>query len=474
MAIDPSEGGKIWSDGRNYHPRIPYEPGETVEIKVLPQPGHQFIGWRGDVPEGQRWRMPLTLTVSDAPQEVTACFEANPQHVKDLVFDSDFENGNGIPRYIYRDSRMVVFEPEQMDGADNIWWHCKLHGLTPGECLQIWPLHSSLGDEENIAWAGDCHPVYSTDGVTWQRFDGMRPPYVQRFKGESVEIARNIPYDHTRTVKLAQELAGEGVQRVDLATSRDGLPVVALRFSDPAVDEAGRPVLWIMARQHAFESHASWYAEGLCRWLASDDPGAVALRQRAITYVTPVMDVDAVFKGGSGKEQLDAGGNRADFNRCWGDDSPWPQIRAAKDLLTSLRAEGHPIAAFVDLHNPWYPRPSYWGIASRFAEAVTGFADTFSRCLKETGSGARWKHDLRVRQGGGAGAPGQNDREPTRGTLTSQAWAAQALADGDETLYFLIECSHWKDGYGGFVMLNTLNAYGAALGAALGDWLKGR
>ena len=46
--------------------------------------------------------------------------------------------------------------------------------------------------------------------------------------------------------------------------------------------------------------------------------------------------------------------------------------------------------------------------------------------------------------------------------------------DGGDGLYFLIECSHWKDGYGRFVMLNTLNTYGAALGAALGEWVRER
>ena len=417
---------------------------------------------------------PSQMTVTDEVREVTASFVSGTEHARDLVFDSDFENGNGIPRYIYRNSRMTVFEPEQIRGADNIWWHFKIRGITPGEFLQIWPLHSSLGDEENIAWAGDCHPVYSYDGVTWHRFAGMRPPYVQRFAESEVEIARNIPYTHSQAVALAARMSAPYVQAIDLAISEEGHPVKMLRFSDPSVPEESKDIIWIMARQHAFESHSSWYAEGICEWLHGNHPLAADLRRRAITYVTPIMDVDNVYQGGSGKEQLTASGQRADYNRSWGEDSPWEVIRKAKSLLLELREEHH-VAAFIDLHNPWYPRPSYWGIASAFAEEVLPFADMWSECLAKTGSGAMWKHDLRVRPEGGAGAPGHTDREPTAGTMTAQQWAKRALADRSEgRLFFLIEIAHWKDGYGHFITTQSLRAYGEAMGRALAKWIPSR
>jgi len=209
------------------------------------------------------------------------------------------------------------------------------------------------------------------------------------------------------------------------------------------------------------------------RWLQSEHELAAELRRRAICYVTPIMDVDNVYNGGSGKEQLGPDGTRADFNRCWGNDTPWAAIRAAKRLLMNLKQQ-HDIAVFIDLHNPWYPRPSYWGISVEFADEVLPFAKMWSECLKETSTSVRWKHDLRIegaRVATGEGVAGHMEREPTRDMIGGGAWARQALIDRTEDrLFFAIEIAHWKDGYGNFVDIKSLRAYGEAMGRALAKW----
>jgi hypothetical protein len=260
-----------------------------------------------------------------------------------------------------------------------------------------------------------------------------------------------------------------------LAISEEGRSVKTLRYTDPHVSDEHKLVLWLMARQHAFESHSSWYAEGLARWLNSDHVSAQQLRAHAIVYVTPIMDVDNVFNGGSGKEQLDEHGERADFNRSWGHNSPWAAIRGAQRLLLEAKAT-HDVAAFVDLHSPWYARPSYWGISTDHAPAVFPFADLWSACLAETDAKVCWKHDLRVRTSRGGDLAGDAAREPTQqGMVHSGDWARDNLEDDPAGhLYFLIETSHWLDGYGNFIDVRALHAYGEAMGRALSRWIVSR
>jgi len=213
------------------------------------------------------------------------------------------------------------------------------------------------------------------------------------------------------------------------------------------------------------------------RWLQSEHELAAELRRRAICYVTPIMDVDNVYNGGSGKEQLGPDGTRADFSVRWDDDTPWAAIRAAKRLLMNLKQQ-HDIAVFIDLHNPWYPRPGYWGISPEFADEVLPFAKTWSECLQETGTGARWKHDLRVfGSGHGPNVKGHGDRSPTPTvSFSRRPWRAQdALIDTSEGhLFFFIEIAHWKDGYGNFVDIKSLRAYGEAMGRALAKWMASK
>ena len=457
VKIVPEEGGQLLLEGDTYDPRIPYAPGTVVSVMVLPQGPYQFAGWSGDVPAGHEDDVPLPVTIGDRPQEIVAHFRRDVQHASELSLDASFDNGNGCLRYNYRSSRELVIEPLQINWADNIWWHFKIHGITPGEFIKIDVAHCPI--------AGNCHPVYSYDGVNWQRFSGVKPPFIQRFTAPSVEIARNIPYPYGRSLALAAGLTGPHVTALDLATSEEGRPVKMLRFTDPDVPDTGKRIIWIMARQHAFESHSSWYAESFARWLHGDSPQAASLRRRTIAYVVPIMDVDNVYKGGAGKEQLTPDLQRVDFNRRWGDEPHWAAIRAAKRLLQNLQAN-HDMAAFFDLHSPWYYNEGSWHLTERFRGPVTRFAKVWSQALEATGSGAKWKHTLKVSNAMGP------EREPTLGLLTADAYANRYLFPQPEgRLSITIETPHWYDGYGNLITIKALNAYGEALGRALESFL---
>jgi len=462
--MSPEEGGSLLLDGSTYDPRIPYQPGEQAWVMIRPSGGYQFAGWSGDVPAEDRRRLPLPITIAEGPQEIVANFVAGVHHQSELIFDSDFENGNGILRYNQRANRALVIEPRQINDSTNIWWHFKIHGITPGEYIQLHIVHSPITEPE---FAGDCHPVYSYDGVTWHRFCGAKSPFIQRFDAPSVEICRNIPYPYGKTLDLAEAMHGPYVQASDLATSEEGRAVKMLRLTDPAVPDEGKRVIWMMARQHAFESHSSWYAEYFARWAASDDPPAADLRRRAIIYVAPMMDVDNVAHGSAGKEQMGADGQRADFNRSWGDRPAWAAVRAAKRLLERLK-ETHDIAAFLDMHNPWYPNTPSWHLPPSMREEGVRFAETWSAELEATGTGIRWKHRIAQPATGAKTI----SREPSLDKVSSGEYAARTLFERPEGhLCITIETAHWLDGYGNLITLQSLQAYALALGRALNRFL---
>lgn len=460
----PENGGRFSLDGETYDPRIRYQPGEEVQIMICPASSYQFTGWSGDVPAGREYEMPLRLTVAEGPQEVVAHFVAGVQHAQELRFDADFENGNGILRYHHRASRTLVIEPRQLKGATNIWWHFKVHGITPGEFVQLQIVHSPVTEPE---FAGDCNPVYSYDGLTWHRFTGVKSLFIQRFTEPSVEICRNIPYPYSKTLALASDMGGPHVQVADLAISEEGRAVKMLRITDPGVPDTNKRVVWMMARQHAFESHSSWYAEYFARWAVGGDPLAADLRRRALIYVVPMMDVDNVANGGAGKEQMTDDGQRADFNRSWGEKPHWAAVRAAKRLLRCLKAE-HDIAAFFDMHSPWYPNTPSWHLPPNMREEGLRFAEAWSAELEATGSGIQWRH----RFGEPPTGTKALSREPSLDMVSSGAYAASQLFDRPEGhLCITIETAHWHDGYGTLITLDALRAYALALGRALSKFV---
>ncbi|MBN1265856.1 MAG: hypothetical protein JXA25_10210 [Anaerolineales bacterium] len=461
IIMEPESAGQLVLGNEYYHPGIAYKPGDSVLIKIVPESPYQFTGWTGDVSDDHMADVPLKLAITEENQVITANFKKNPEHSKELVFDSAFENGNGILRYYDRDSRRLVVEPQQINLANNIWWHFKIHNITPGEFLHL--------DIDNWEIAGDCQPVFSYDGKNWQRMTGVKSPYIQRFEAASVEIARNIPYTFSHSLALVDELVSPYVQPQILAISEGGRQVKTMRITDPQVADDQKRIIWVMARLHAFESHSSILAEGLARWLTTDNDEARAILKRFIVYITPIMDVDNVVLGGSGKEQLTWDRQRVDFNRQWGDTSHWAAVRAAKQLLEELQ-KTHDIAAFIDLHDPWFSGDGHWDPPAKFETQIREFSQTFIKILEQSVTNARWKFEIIVWKGKGQGI--EPTLDPTLQTSTSYA-SSRLFPEAEGHLCFVMEIPHWTDGYGNPITIRGLSAYGEALGRALGDYLNG-
>jgi murein tripeptide amidase MpaA len=130
----------------------------------------------------------------------------------------------------------------------------------------------------------------------------------------------------------------------ELAKTREGRPVRGLRVG--AGEGGTKPAVWIQARQHAWESGASWVARGLVEWCLGDEAEAKWLRAQAEVFVIPIMDVDRVATGDGGKESVPR-----DHNRDWTDVPHYPEIAATQKRLLALAAAKR-LAVFLDLHNP--------------------------------------------------------------------------------------------------------------------------
>lgn len=256
---------------------------------------------------------------------------------------SDFPGGSGEVRSIDEESRLIVIDPADHPGKGwRCWWYVRIEGLEPGE---TW--HLDVGE---APWATPDQPMLSEDGgETWKhgspgQRDGKRIRY-PLVAGEGSLLAAwgppFLPSDGKALVEAMAEEAGSA-EVFSLCTTREGRETPAIRFGSGS----GRPLLWVQARQHAWESGASWVAKGFGEWLVSDDPAAVALRDAAEVVFVPVMDIDNVHRGAGGKNQ-----SPQDHNRDWTASPHWNAVAAAQKEIGAAAGAGR-LAAFIDLHNP--------------------------------------------------------------------------------------------------------------------------
>ncbi len=109
---------------------------------------------------------------------------------------------------------------------------------------------------------------------------------------------------------------------------------------------ADAPVVWLMCRQHAWETGTSFVGEGAINYLLSDT--GAPLRRKCVFRILPMMDPDGCAHGGVRFNR-----NGYDENRNW--DTADPDSAESRRLMPEICAAKVAIAKhpgfFVTLHN---------------------------------------------------------------------------------------------------------------------------
>jgi hypothetical protein len=281
-------------------------------------------------------------------------------HAADLEVRTDFEGGSARVESIDQTARVIRLMP----GGDPqrgwpCWWYFRVDGAKKDERVTISLAGSDLPARNNgidtkkplsFTWAMPVKASVSTDGTTWRhtnagRRDGARMIYEVTGDGGPLWVAWGPPF----TPKDTDALIAKAIQKLptasafDLAQTREGRKVRALQIKPV---EGKPPGIWIHARQHAWESGASWVARGFTEWVTSGDPAASALREQAEIVIVPIMDVDNAATGNGGKEAAPR-----DHNRDWDLNPVHPEVAAAQKILREWATAGR-LGVFLDLHNP--------------------------------------------------------------------------------------------------------------------------
>lgn len=301
--------------------------------------------------------------------------------VAQIEVHSNFPGGSGEVEAIEVEQRRIVLNPaDHPDRGWRCWWYVKLTGVPVGE---TWTL--DVGD---APWATpDQATVSRDDGKTWQHTEpgdreGKRIRYPLKFESESLLVAWGPPFVPADGKALVDSLAASlpEAEVFSLCQTREGRDTPALRVgADPE-----KPLVWIQARQHAWESGASWVGKGFAEWLVSGAAEAKKFREQVEVVFVPIMDIDNVFRGAGGKSQ-----KPQDHNRDWTEEPHWNAVAAAQKEIGEAAAAGR-LAAFVDLHNPGATnRFPYFYVPPReiLTPAGKGNQDRFLKLVKEEMTG---------------------------------------------------------------------------------------
>jgi hypothetical protein len=199
-------------------------------------------------------------------------------------------------------------------------------------------------------------PVYSYDNLTWTHFADDQVSWSTegltiRFTPERprVRIAHVPPYTNRDLTALLDAHRGSRyLKRETIGKTVEGRDMLLLTITNSAVADAGKKILWLMFRQHAWESGSSWVGDGAIRFLLSADPAAARLRDKAVWKIFPMADPDGVAAG-----RVRYNANGYDLNRNWDTAEPgkMPEITAQRKAVLDWVDDGHRVDFFLSLHN---------------------------------------------------------------------------------------------------------------------------
>jgi len=236
-------------------------------------------------------------------------------------------------------------------GWSQVWWYFKLENVKPGEQLRL-ELDRDLPVSEGIS----PQIYFSYDQKVWGLTDmgesaqiDSREFYIYKHtvRYNKVWFAYDLPYtpDHLDLLLSAEVNRNTSAEIFELCKSNKNRPVKAIKLGNPKSKK--KYGIWLQARTHAFESGSSWVLNELLRWLVSEDPMAQELLDCSTIVVVPIVDVDGVVEGRTGKNH-----KPHDHNRGWGiEPDYWPETSATKSILREWKAQNM-LDMFIDFHGP--------------------------------------------------------------------------------------------------------------------------
>ena len=160
-----------------------------------------------------------------------------------------------------------------------------------------------------------------------------------------------IPYTLSRLNTLLSTIRGREYVEVETLCRSVGnikVPLVTITERDRDNRENKRKkLILITSRVHPGETNGSLVAEGVIKYLCSDDSVVKKVRREFVFKIVPMINPDGVIAGNFRTGMLGI-----DLNRVYDQDSKcFPEILSIKRLIKSLdKRYGRPIDFYIDLH----------------------------------------------------------------------------------------------------------------------------
>ena len=267
---------------------------------------------------------------------------------------TDFEGGSlgRIEKVSDTHYRLGAKGEKDQDGRNRQanWYYFRVDGAPMKQMtLDIVDLPGEYNYKPNRgAITKDTPPVISYDQRTWKHvetfeYDAGEPKLRLRVTPAAARfwIAHTPPYTAANLARLRAEAIRHPDFREEVIGKTAGGRDLVLWTIASADSNRKKKTVWLMFRQHSWETGSSWTGEGAVRELLRND-------ENIVWKILPLCDPDGVARGG-----VRFNANGYDLNRNWDieDSAKMPEIAAQRNAVWEWIRSGHSVDLFFSLHN---------------------------------------------------------------------------------------------------------------------------
>lgn len=271
---------------------------------------------------------------------------------------TNFENANvdtTVSVSNYRNNTIAFTPFLDKFNTENVWFYFGVTGFRRDTIVTF------LMDYNNNYYPPN-YPVVSFNGKDFFRVKAIQRGNINRFavvpESDTIYVSTGFPYSYGMLKKFVSSLVGNAYVSVDSSQlTKGGRCIYFLSATDPSVSHRNKKNVWIIARQHAFESLSNYVVEGMIKYLLSEQASAKEMLKSYVFRIVPMVDIDNVVAGQSGRM-----GFPRDFNRDW--QSPIHSEIATLQKWIKKHSKRH-FDMFFDIHCT-YPGGSTTNVFSYF------------------------------------------------------------------------------------------------------------
>ena len=235
-----------------------------------------------------------------------------------------------------------------------IWFWFELRGVAGRRVtIDLTALRGEWNFQSSIGWGPATRPVFGGDGH-WRRFrddevewDGT--PDAERLRLtfevpiiDRVALAYIEPYtygDHQHFIDGLRANPSAGVTHHVVGRSPEQRRIDLVTIGSGSIDGTDG-VVWLIHRQHPWETYSSFAAEAAILHLIENEEA-----RRGLTWqIVPMVNPDGCFHGHTRHNTLGK-----DPNREWKQAAPTPEVACVRAAITA-KLGGEPVF-FADVHN---------------------------------------------------------------------------------------------------------------------------